>query len=934
MNIRNYDLYLFDLDGTLINTEELHWKAYNLAFSYYNIPLELTYYNYCKYAHYDDNELEKYVTNINNNNKISYQDIYQKKKEIYLKLLDQEITFTDGAEKLLELLILENIPTCIVTHSDKDILTKILSKCEILNKISKIITKNDYINKKPHPECYIKALNQFPYCQNPIGFEDSFKGYKSLEASGINCVYIGDSTYVYYNEIKPINSYKNFNDLLKNGKIISNINNYNNYVDICIDRYSQTLLSCKTTFNRIIKQLIPMLNAIKGNIYLTGVGKCGYICRKSVSTWQSVNISCHYLNIAELFHGEFGILKPHDLIIYISKSGNTEELIKCCNYIKNNFKSIIQICLTIDKKPSIKNIVNYHYNITDESFIYEIDTINMAPTTSSLLFLTILDMIGIKLSEEKGLTIEKFKIVHPGGELGKIKNNIIDYVFICAGGKGTRLFPITKYVPKMLINYKNEPFIQHMIKYWQKYCKKIIILCDESYNELINFYTKKYFDVKIINCCANGTAEAIDKYISKDYYNMNILITWCDILPEDTIDLNLLDKNTIFTYGNECRYALENNKIIKLNDPTGNIIGIYYIKKYSGLHTYKLTDDICDVYMNNFTFFKEYKLTNLIDIGDMIKLRKYNNNNLFQTRFFNEIILSSKKTIHNEDIIIKKSIHEMGNIIIQNEIEWYKNLKIKGITPQIYSYNDHLYAYEMELLNAIPLYKKFKLYDQTKQLHIINQIINNLKLLHESDICLINSTDNVNNLYIECYEKIITRISSIKPIIEYIGTIKYVNNIEIFDIDFILLKCFNIIKSSINNNYYYIHGDCQFSNILYDDSVDKLYFIDPRGCFGKSMLYGPKEYDFAKILYALSGYDSFNNNQEYYISNIDKTSIQIDIENFDYLYKLLPKEIYNQTTMAFVVIIWISLAQYNLNDVNKCISSYYYGLYLYSKYFT
>jgi hypothetical protein len=101
--------------------------------------------------------------------------------------------------------------------------------------------------------------------------------------------------------------------------------------------------------------VIPIIKNSINNIYLTGIGKCGHICKKSVSTWQSLGISCNYLYIPDLFHGDFGILKNGDIIIYISNSGNTDEIINCSKYIKNNFK-ITQIGFTINTNCIIKNI--------------------------------------------------------------------------------------------------------------------------------------------------------------------------------------------------------------------------------------------------------------------------------------------------------------------------------------------------------------------------------------------------------------------------------------------------------------------------------------------------------------------------------------------------------------------------------------------------
>ena len=95
---------------------------------------------------------------------------------------------------------------------------------------------------------------------------------------------------------------------------------------------------------------------------------------------------------------------------------------------------------------------------------------------------------------------------------------------------------------------------------------------------------------------------------------------------------------------------------------------------------------------------------------------------------------------------------------------------------------------------------------------------------------------------------------------------------------------------------------------------------------------GPPEYDYAKILYALSGYDAFNNDPFFHISCIQNNNITFEIKNHFDLFDKLPKKILNKTTLAMVTIIWLSLAQYNINNVLKCIASYYYGLYFYSKF--
>ena len=132
--------------------------------------------------------------------------------------------------------------------------------------------------------------------------------------------------------------------------LINKKNDNSDYIDRCTERYINSFNLCKPQFVNILNHLIPLIKSSCGKIYLTGVGKCGHICRKSVSTWQSLGLPCYNLSIVDLFHGDFGILnvdkynKEKDIIIYISNSGNTDELVNCCKYVRSRF-NVLQICI-------------------------------------------------------------------------------------------------------------------------------------------------------------------------------------------------------------------------------------------------------------------------------------------------------------------------------------------------------------------------------------------------------------------------------------------------------------------------------------------------------------------------------------------------------------------------------------------------------------
>ncbi len=901
-----FDLFLFDLDGTLLNTEELHYQSYKESLLHFDYNKEFTFDDYCKLVHYDD---ELFKSLISAELSVNYKNFYQYKKELYIKKINLKLELNPNVEKLLLYLFENNIKTAIVTHTEKDTVDLILEKLPILNRCNMILTRDDYINRKPHPECYIKALNYFPECKNPIGFEDSYKGFLSLDKTSITSVLVCSKDYYYFNKLNAVNHITDFSNFDEDKIIVKE--SLNEWVDEKINKYSNYINSLNDTFKIPMKNIVSLLQNNNSNVYLTGIGKCGHVCKKSVSTWQSMGISCHYLNLPDLFHGDFGILKENDIVIYISNSGNTHELINCASYIKDKFK-VLQIALTINKTTEVSKYVDFCYNISDN--IEEIDKINMAPTMSSVIFMMFLDMLGIYLAEKKEITIEKFQLNHPGGDLGKKSKNPIDYVVIVASGQGTRLYPLTKYIPKVLVTFKNKPFIEHMIEYWQQFSKNIIVIYNKEYDSLMKFYCNKYKNVTTIHFNeVTGTADTINKSITNEYYNKNILFTWCDILPEDKIDVNKLSNTTIFTYGKECRYCAYNNKIEKCKE--GNIIGLYYIKNYKGIHKYVLGEDICDVFIKNFGNFNTYQLNNLTDVGDMPKLLKYITND-YQTRFFNKL------TTEN-DYIIKESVNEQGNEIIKKEINWYTNIDKFNFIPSFEKIND--YKFKMSKLDAKPLYKFFNETSLEKKNMYLGLIYDNLNLLHQRTIQVSNDTI-IEDILIESNTKILDRIEKIKPLLNYFD-IKYVNNIKVDDFTSVLTHLQDILLKDLPTEYSFIHGDCQFSNILGTD--DKIYFIDPRGYFGKTLLYGDKDYDYAKVLYALTGYDAFNNN-ELFSFEIEKNNLVFEIKNN--LIEELNIQL-NERIKAWLVIIWFGLAQYNSNNVLKCIASYYNGFYWFNKFF-
>jgi beta-phosphoglucomutase len=191
--IHHYQLFLFDFDGILVNTEELHYKAYLKMCSARGFPLKWDKRTYMQHAMYTAAGVQEGIYRELpdlQRDEPCWDLLYQEKKRVYFQLLQEEGTLLmPGVEELLIALEKAKIKRCVVTHSPLEQIALIRSQHPILNSIPNWITREHYSQPKPSPECYQKAIANFKIeGERVIGFEDSPRGLKALlgtEAEGI-----------------------------------------------------------------------------------------------------------------------------------------------------------------------------------------------------------------------------------------------------------------------------------------------------------------------------------------------------------------------------------------------------------------------------------------------------------------------------------------------------------------------------------------------------------------------------------------------------------------------------------------------------------------------------------------------------------------------------------------------------------------------------
>ena len=177
---------------------------------------------------------------------------------------------------------------------------------------------------------------------------------------------------------------------------------------------SEAIKSLISTIDDKFEQIIYAILASKGKIVLTGIGKSAIIAQKISATLNSTGQKAVFMHATDAMHGDLGIINEEDIIIFLSKSGNTPEIKVLMPLLKRLGNKIIALVSNVGSYLAKNSdfIINAHV----ES---EACPLNLAPTTSTTVALALGDALAICLLEARGFSKKDFAKHHPGGSLGK-----------------------------------------------------------------------------------------------------------------------------------------------------------------------------------------------------------------------------------------------------------------------------------------------------------------------------------------------------------------------------------------------------------------------------------------------------------------------------------------------------------------------------------
>ena len=191
------------------------------------------------------------------------------------------------------------------------------------------------------------------------------------------------------------------NEIINNGKEVIRIE-------------AEAIADLQNSINEDFVNAVETIFTSSGRVVLTGMGKSGLIARKIVATLNSTGTAAIYLHPTDALHGDLGMVRSEDVVILISKSGETEEISNLLPMLKRLNVKLIAMSGNKESKLAKECDIFLNIAVKEEACPYD-----LAPTASTTATLALGDALAVSLLKKRNFTAKDFAFLHPGGSLGK-----------------------------------------------------------------------------------------------------------------------------------------------------------------------------------------------------------------------------------------------------------------------------------------------------------------------------------------------------------------------------------------------------------------------------------------------------------------------------------------------------------------------------------
>jgi GTP:adenosylcobinamide-phosphate guanylyltransferase/aminoglycoside phosphotransferase len=488
----------------------------------------------------------------------------------------------------------------------------------------------------------------------------------------------------------------------------------------------------------------------------------------------------------------------------------------------------------------------------------------------------------------------------------------VEYVVVQAGGKGTRLGHLTSNKPKALTAVENLPMIFHLFR---KFPEKRYVIISDYKKEVLREYLRCFAEVKyqIVEASGGGTCGGIKQALELLPAEKALMLLWSDLILPENFEMPRKSANYLGiseTFG--CRWSYINSAFEETASSENGVAGLFIFKNKNEIADIPESGELVAWLKEKAPEFETIGLAGTKEYGVLAEYEKLPRE---KCRPFNKI------TIEN-NTLIKEAIDGQGEKLAKLESKWYgeaRKLGVKNI-PQIYA----LQPLKMELISGKNIYEYDLQYAEKRE--ILRKLTNSLKELHKI-ISIPADSFSVKEAYCD---KTLNRLGKIRDLVPFSDrkTIT-VNGRECRNVYFYKYELEKRLAEIKCGEFVFIHGDCTFSNLMLRNDTEPV-FIDPRGYFGFTELYGDANYDWAKLYYSIAGnYDRFNLKD--FRLTIGENAVELNISSNKWedleadFFELSGAE--RETIKLLHAVIWLSLTTYAWPDYDSVCGAFYNGIY-------
>jgi arabinose-5-phosphate isomerase len=197
-------------------------------------------------------------------------------------------------------------------------------------------------------------------------------------------------------------------------KVQKKINTVRQYASQCLHAEAEAIVGLIPQLDDNFDKAVELMYNCKGKIIVTGVGKSGNIGAKIAATLSSTGTPAFFINPLDMYHGDLGVISKNDVLLALSNSGQTDELLRLITIVLHLKATIIS--MTSNPQSLLAKYSNAHITVKVEK---EACPLNLAPTSSTTAALAMGDALAIALMQVRDFKPNDFAKFHPGGELGK-----------------------------------------------------------------------------------------------------------------------------------------------------------------------------------------------------------------------------------------------------------------------------------------------------------------------------------------------------------------------------------------------------------------------------------------------------------------------------------------------------------------------------------